>query len=158
VKTRKGFVSNSSSTNFICDICGHKERAWDSTEPEALGFRRCTDEGDPHLYCPEHAKDFVIPESLHLPEWADPNCPICTFQTISIWDMKRYLKALTKIPEADVFAEIKKVNKRRRKLYDFEYIEHALRSLDKTEEQMVQELREAHGSLEKFQDFVRGMK
>ena len=40
--------------------------------------------------------------------------------------MARYLLTRYKVPKDEVFAEIKKQNKRRRKLYDHEYIAYVV--------------------------------
>ena len=56
---------------------------------------------------------YEVPECL---------CPICQFEGYSSYDMASYLLTQYKVPKDEVFAEIKKQNKRRRKLYDYEYI------------------------------------
>lgn len=56
-------------------------------------------------------------------------CPICTMAVISEGDMKSYLKKVTGVTESEAFEEIKKENRRRRKLYDSEYNSYAARKL-----------------------------
>jgi hypothetical protein len=136
MKIRKGFVSNSSGSNFICDICGDKEFAWEM--PDDMEY--C--EREDHYYCKEHK------------EKGEEDCPICMFLELAIGDLNKYLQKITEIPRAEVFAEIKKRNKRRRKLYDFEYIEYALKSLDKTMDQMSQELKDKFETYDNFRDFL----
>lgn len=43
MKVRKGFVSNSSSSSFVCDVCGVSESG-------------CMNECGKHTYCNSHAK------------------------------------------------------------------------------------------------------
>lgn len=50
MKLRCGFVSNSSSSSFTCDICNSTESGWDMGISEA-GMRSCV-EG--HVFCVEH--------------------------------------------------------------------------------------------------------
>ena len=49
-------------------------------------------------------------------------CPICQFHEYSEEDMAAFLLKEYKVPKAEVFAEVKKLNRRRRKLYNSEYI------------------------------------
>ena len=56
-------------------------------------------------------------------------CPLCQFEEYSSNDMARYLLTKYKIPKDDAFQEIKKLNKRRRKLYDHEYISYVVNKL-----------------------------
>ncbi len=51
MKMRNGFVSNSSSTTFACDLCNFREAGWDSSSIEDYGLIRCP-EG--HCVCREH--------------------------------------------------------------------------------------------------------
>lgn len=61
-----------------------------------------------------------------LEEWCyempEEFCPICQFEEYSSRDMANYLFAEYKVPKSEVFDIIKKKNKRRKKVYDFEYI------------------------------------
>jgi len=50
MKTRMGFVSNSSSSSFICDVCGNVESGYDLSAREA-GFYRCL---SGHEFCESH--------------------------------------------------------------------------------------------------------
>lgn len=49
-KFRNGFVSNSSSSSFVCDLCGYKTGGWDMCLSEAEMFE-CENE---HILCDEH--------------------------------------------------------------------------------------------------------
>jgi len=54
MKIRKGFVTNSSSTSYICEISGEKSDAvWDSEDMRDFGFVQCTNE---HVFL----EDFIL--------------------------------------------------------------------------------------------------
>jgi len=56
MKKRQGFVSNSSSSSFICNICGNTESGCDAN-PSDLGFKECR---YGHLFCEDHEDIEVI--------------------------------------------------------------------------------------------------
>ena len=63
MKIRNGFVSNSSSSSFTCDICGLTESGWDSS-PKELGFHECAYN---HMICDDDkltASDKEIDQSI----------------------------------------------------------------------------------------------
>jgi len=53
MKVRLGFVSNSSSSSFVCDVCGEEYSGWDAclSEPEMY----CCEYG--HTFCEGHMKE-----------------------------------------------------------------------------------------------------
>ncbi|KKL72491.1 hypothetical protein LCGC14_2084370 [marine sediment metagenome] len=51
MKVRNGFVSNSSSSSFVCDICGTSEAGYDASL-EDMGFKDCS---NGHMFCESHA-------------------------------------------------------------------------------------------------------
>ena len=53
MKVRKGFVSNSSSSSFVCDVCGEDVSGWDMTLSEAEMYE-C---GNGHYVCDHHLED-----------------------------------------------------------------------------------------------------
>ena len=55
MKTRSGFVSNSSSTSFTCDVCGTTESGWDASASDC-GMCEC-EVG--HVFCEGHQKDGI---------------------------------------------------------------------------------------------------
>ncbi len=67
MKIRKGFVSNSSSSSFVCDICGANESGWDMGLEDA-GMSSCANGG--HTFCDSHMtnKEEWSFESLSLDE------------------------------------------------------------------------------------------
>jgi hypothetical protein len=61
MKVRSGFVSNSSSSSFICDACGENVSGWDMGLSEAE-MREC--EGG-HTYCISHETTDWLPKSVN---------------------------------------------------------------------------------------------
>lgn len=52
MKIRIGFVSNSSSSSFVCDVCGEEVSGWDMSVSEAE-MVQCE---NGHTFCEEHMK------------------------------------------------------------------------------------------------------
>lgn len=208
MKIRTGFVSNSSSSSFTCEICGATESAWDGS-PADCGFIDC-EHG--HIFCDEEKLD-ISEEDLNkdlirlltecsekdvayyakkekLASWEqrsldrakeilkeidegitpDVNlcdydcsatqivCPICNFIEPSFYDLASYFLATTSITKDEVFAEIKKVNKRRRVLRNHEYVEYCLRKQDTTADKLLMEFKEKFGTYNKFKEYIRSLK
>ena len=150
MKTRSQFVSNSSSSSFICEICNHTESGWDASV-EDIGFVRCEND---HTFCEEHLLEGSEYESAgEIPEEC---CPICNFVEPSYPELKRYFAKETSISEDTVFQEVKKVNKRRRVLRDHEYVEFVLREKNTTIDNILNELKEKFETYAKFKESYRG--
>lgn len=64
MKIRKGFVSNSSSSSFICEVCGEVEAGYDMSYDEA-GFMMC-EHG--HVLCKSHIHPITIDKAKALLE------------------------------------------------------------------------------------------
>ena len=79
MKIRKGFVSNSSSSSFICEVCG------DSTEGFICDFGAenkvmCV---NGHIFCKTHAvKDIGIDLDTYNYKVPAEYCPICSCNLI----------------------------------------------------------------------------
>lgn len=168
MKYRKDFVTNSSSSSFVCDICGAVESGWDMTLSEAEMVHCVND----HTICEgeilqiprenfiqtileyyESNIGYLDSSEIHSKEdleamddddlmyeyfgmddarycMPEACCPICQFIEYSKNDMAKYLEKKYGVSRADVFAEVKKVNRRRKKLYDSEYITHVCKMYD----------------------------
>lgn len=170
MKYRKDFVTNSSSSSYVCDICGRQESGYDMGLSEAdmmecvNGHTFCVDEA---LEIPDknglvqlilenewnkNAWDSELRKSRNfskeeLEEMEEDDlfdkfcseggyyevpecvCPICQFHEYSQSDMVSFLLKEYGIPKDEVFEEVKKANRRRRKLYDGEYITYVCQKL-----------------------------
>jgi len=87
MKSRSGFVSNSSSSSFICEICGSEICGMDICLDD-YGFCECVNE---HIMCQDHLLEVdgvIYEDSYDVPE---KYCPLCQFKEVSIDDINRYL-------------------------------------------------------------------
>jgi len=194
MKTRNGFVSNSSSSSFICDVCGEEVSGWDMSLEEAY-MAEC--EGG-HTFCVEHTgkdfEDFITKESAldylnnstyykdDIPlvekmdedqfcEWLDEGvgedfvgelryqlpsccCPICNMETVSNDMLVDYLVKTNGITKKTVLDEIRKENKRRKKLYNYEYIAYAVGKLNTTKESMIETIKKQFKNYDEMYDFI----
>lgn len=147
MKKRNGFVSNSSSSSFICEICNHTEVGYDDSLSD-LGFAQCVNE---HIFCEEHLLDNETEENDDIGEcYTEKCCPICQFTMYSQPELARYLLELYSIPRDTVFQEIKAVNKRRKKLYDYEYIEYVFKQNNLTDDIILQQMKDKFGTYKNF--------
>jgi hypothetical protein len=81
MKTRKGFVSNSSSSSFICDISGETESGYDMCLSDA-GMVKCINE---HTFIYDRYPDVVqwLDDIEYEDYYSVPEdiCPICNGKT-----------------------------------------------------------------------------
>jgi hypothetical protein len=199
MKYRKDFVTNSSSSSYVCEICGRTERGYDVALSEiemqqcVNGHTICTDEAldlpdkselvrmvmelgynreykvadgeyqwveiteeevaakdEDELWC-----DFITEGGF----WEVPECvcPICQFIEYSDDDLSKYLELEYKVSRDEVFDEIKKNNRRRRKLYESEYIAEVCPLFDLMPHEVIAEWKERFGSYAELQDYLRGV-
>ena len=92
---RQGFVSNSSSSSFICMVSGRVEAGMDLGMEDA-GMCECE---NGHVF----GEDHLVQVHIDMEAWKDKNdedwryytpaeaCPICTMQEISPGQVLRYL-------------------------------------------------------------------
>ena len=194
-KFRKSFVTNSSSSSYICEICGRVESGWDIglSEAEMMecvnGHVFCIDEaleipdkkelikmilenewnkeiwdrdvGDYRDYDEEEINEMDEEELFYnlcsegyyrVPEFV---CPICQFIEYSEYDLSKYLLKVYGISRDEVFAEVKKYNKRRKKLYENEYITYVCKKFNLDPTEIVAGWKEKFGTYENFKKFLR---
>ena len=165
MKVRTCFVSNSSSSSCVCDLCGRTETGWDLYAGPDSDMFECI---NGHLICTEEAvMNFdEWQNSLGLEENDDSGvnpwnevpekmCPICSMLQFCQEDLGAYLLKKTGIPKAEVFAVVKAANKRRKKLYDTEYVMYALTKTGIRMEDLIAEIKTKFPT---YKEFMKGCK
>lgn len=112
MKIRYGFVSNSSSSSFTCNVCGETQSGMDMCLSDAYMFG-CT---NGHYVCNEHklkdneelcrekyGDDFDVENSEMPPEL----CPICQFQEFQNDDLLQFAVNMGLINLASLITDIR---------------------------------------------------
>lgn len=135
MKVRVDFVTNSSSSSFICDICNHEESGFNSHFD--LGFAECynnhwicfdciekdypldfikqeiikdlnlSDKLKKKVESCESLQDIVYIDELNLEYIPTSICSICNFKKIATYDLERYKNYLLGKSNEDLRKEIK---------------------------------------------------
>jgi len=179
MKIRTGFVSNSSSSSFICHVCGEEFQGMDLCPSDA----DCAQCENGHIMCNSHLKDIdMTPEQVKgcehefdrtkvkfcsecgEPAWTEEEvdgnelsskyCPVCQFKIYAEEEMAKYLELTRKISREVVFAEVKKINKRRRKLYESEYITHVCKEFSLTDDMLLKEVKDRFSDFDAYLKFI----
>lgn len=183
-KYRRDFVTNSSSSSYVCDICGRSETGMDLGLSDA-GMYQCENYHticEDEIYETPNYKEF-LQESIDevdidllnsLSDMSDDEledlamdyefryylpekyCPICNFASYSASDMTSYLVKTRGVTRDEVFVEIKKINKRRKKLYNTEYVQYVCQKFNLTEKDLIDEVKVKFGTYKSFKEFIRG--
>lgn len=96
----------------------------------------------------EHGGYSGVPECM---------CPICSFVEYSQTDLGTYLLKKYKIPRDEVFAEVKSLNKRRKKLYENEYITYVCKKFDLNPTEIVAGWKKKFGTYAEFKKHIRNI-
>jgi len=117
LKIRKGFISNSSSTSFICEVCGECVSGMDMSLDEAEmyvcenGHTFCQSEVIGNSIIGEDGEDILSEKSLVMDDddeyVAAKHCPCCTFNHVSSYDLTDYLLKKANMSREDVANELK---------------------------------------------------
>ena len=183
-KFRKSFVTNSSSSSFVCEICGRVESGYDLGLSDAEMYE-CV---NGHIFCADEALE--IPDKKELikmileNEWSKLSeeeldtfdeetlfsdfcsdggyydvlecvCPICQFIEYSEYDLSEYLLKTYNVSRDEVFAEVKKYNKRRKKLYENEYVTYVCKKFNLNPTEIVASWKEKFGTYSDFKIWLR---
>ena len=191
MKFRKDFVTNSSSSSYVCEICGRSESGWDICLSEC-DMMECV---NGHIFCCDEAlerptkkamikiileneynkgrydrnlgkcRDFTeedliaMDEEILFEDWITDDgyygvpecmCPICQFIEYSEYDLSRYLLKEYGVSREEVFAEVKQLNKRRKKLYEYEYITYVCKKFNLNPVEIVASWKEKFGTYSEF--------
>lgn len=185
MKIRSDFVTNSSSSSFTCELCGNTQSGWDIGLSEAgmvicvNGHTICEDEMLPlskslliELILEMEAEDMPTPEEIEamsdeciaetyfgiddarymVPEEC---CSICQFIEYSEYDLSKYLEKKYGVSRDEVFQQVKQLNKRRKKLYENEYITEVCQRFSINPTEIVAGWKEQFGTYAKFKTFLR---
>jgi len=93
---RLGFVSNSSSSSYLCEICGEIESGMDA-DPSDFNMVHCEDYHCFHDRClSEEMRKETYRELEEDDDWdgyeiPKKHCPICNFKIIDSFDLQRYV-------------------------------------------------------------------
>jgi hypothetical protein len=106
MKIRTGFVSNSSSSSFICGICGEVQSGWDLSLSDAE-MVECSKHG--HIFCESHIKKELkedFDEEVDRYDTPEKYCPLCCLEEISDEDSISYIFKKFKIDKKIILKEI----------------------------------------------------
>ena len=108
-------------------------------------FIRPTDEELEDLMLEREDGYYCVPEEC---------CPICQFIEYSNCDLARFLEREYKVSRDEVFAKVKALNKRRKKLYDSEYVTEVCSRFNLNPAEIVSGLKDRFGTYRHFRDYI----
>ena len=108
MKYRKGFVTNSSSSSFICDVCGAVEGGYDMGMEDANMYQ-CE---NGHMFCESHLLPAGEPaededDDFERSEAPAIRCPICQFKAIKVEDAFKFLLKTIPLNEHQVLTAMR---------------------------------------------------
>lgn len=155
MKARIGFVSNSSTSSFVCDVCGRQESGFDCSAYQ-FEMTNCV---NGHTVCDEELlEDWKRNPDEDEYECPEECCPVCKFAVFGEYDLARFLEVKHGVSRDEVFAEVKKANKRRKKLYDTEYNTYVCTKFGIDRGVLLQEVKSTFATYHDFYKYTRGIK
>jgi len=198
MKIRTGFVSNSSSSSFVCELCGRKETGMDLCLSEAEmfecinGHTICVEEMieeydlnnvdketkislmldfltyDEEKYEKIKSGKFDNKEFEKIWDYVKENiegetdynvpekyCPICQMIDFSSLDLSLYLQKKTGYTKEQAFAKVKESNKRRKVLYDNEYVMFAIQESGLQMSDIIEEIKDKFKTYKEFRNHIK---
>ena len=196
MKFRKDFVTNSSSSSYVCEICGRSESGYDISLRDCEMYE-CV---NGHVFCCDEALEkptkkemlkMIMENEWNKERWGDAirgyrdlseeelivmdedtlfddfcsdgynydvpecMCPICNFIEYSEYDLSDYLLKEYGVSRDEVFAEVKQFNKRRKKLYENEYITYVCKKFNLNPTEIVAGWKEKFATYKAFKEYLR---
>lgn len=191
MKIRRDFVTNSSSSSYVCEICGNSEFGFDLSISDC---DMCECENG-HIFCREHMRNATRKEMIdlllstgfyndvtddndiyytkeELEKYTDEElfeiinydcyyslpecfCPICSFEEISRIDLANYLYTKYGVDKDEVLNYIKEGNRRRKKIYDYEYIAYVVNKYNLNIGSIQSLWKNQYGSYSEFQKSIK---
>lgn len=182
MKYRKDFVTNSSSSSFVCEICGRVDGGFDVSLYD-VGMVECC---YGHVFCEDEMliisrkelveyittrydykkgdvadiSDSDLPDFfLHIDDVRydipEKMCPICSFVEYSESDLANYLLKKYGVSTDEVFALVKQTNRRRKKLYDSEYITEVCKRFNLSPADIVAGWKDEFQTYKNFKGYIR---
>ncbi len=104
MKIRYGFVSNSSSSSFTCDVCGDVESGWDMSLSDADMYE-CKHY---HTICSSHLLHSIGDEDAYIDRYELPSeyCPVCQLRSIDSADILSYILKRDNLTKEAITAEM----------------------------------------------------
>lgn len=109
MKSRNGFVSNSSSSSFMCLSCGEIESGMDLCLSDA-GMMECVHGHIFHQSCIKKVDPAIDLSEESCYEVDEEKCPFCTMKSISDHDLLQFLKLQSSFTsDQEVIAKVKEL-------------------------------------------------
>lgn len=97
MKIRQGFVSNSSSSSFVCSCCNGSYAGYDGQYEDTLRYSCVND----HDLCSDCVREDV--EDSETYDIKEKHCPICSFEVSDEHDIFRFLEKTSGISRNEVY-------------------------------------------------------